>query len=291
MQMEKKPPTGDESLDSHIDEMIEQWEKSGHNYDQCTKAMQAALDSAKEPLTIAQWVEASKYDRAGRRKYADTLFEPEAVKVVVLDLIKKKQAFRLGRQTFCSHVIVGEMEDAIDNVMMWEAAICNMEDLAELLADYGDRQHPDPTNIRFSKGKPISPKINKKIKNFVEEQIVTKAMDQMESLVIVGGGEFIHYTTLETCWHYAQEALAGRWQWARTPMTKNEFFEFITRVNFTGIDNQYEGRSIKRIKECLEHDAVREYVLQALEKDQTVTIRDDRVTQYKKPDKYLWLDD
>src|SRR5205807_53788 len=101
------------------------------------KAMQKGIDRAKQPVTIPEWVELAKCDSAGRRKYSDSLFSPEYVKDAVLDLVKKKQVMRLGRQTFCSKLIVGEMSDAIDNVMVWECAICDLAELAELLESYG----------------------------------------------------------------------------------------------------------------------------------------------------------
>ena len=57
------------------------------------------------------------------------------------------------------------------------------------------------------------------------------------------------------------------------------------------MDNQYQGRSINRIKECMQHGVVREYVLTELEKDKILTVTDGRVSPYKKFDKYAWLDD
>lgn len=274
---------GEEELDAQVDEMLSNFEKAGKSHDQCRKAMEQAIDRAHQPFTILEWIEAAKLDPAGRRKYADTLFDPEEVKAVILQLLKMKKVIRLGVQTFCSRSVVGEMTDAIDNIMMWECAICDIPEMAELLSSYRDCEPRKKKN-----GQPISPKKNTaKIKNFIEEKIVLLAMDEMESLVKIDG-DFVHYATIETCVNYAMQACGNR---SISPQSRLDFFDMVRRVNFTGVDKQFDGRSITKIKEVLSNDTIRNHVLDGLVKKKVISVVNDRIVPHRKPDRYLWLDE
>jgi hypothetical protein len=259
---------GDPDLDPFIDSMIEKWENSGRQYDQCKKAMQVALDASKRPLEFSEWIEASKKDKRGRHKYDDSLFDAESVKCVILDLVKSKRVYRLGRQTFFSHIVISKMEEAISNVMFLNCCICTFEEIAELLLDY---------------------QADKVIKNFVEEQIVKAAMDNIECLHKIGN-EYIHEDVISAICSYCREALTGRWDYSK-PMTKADFFDYIRRVNCNSIESMDSGMVVTSIKECLTHPAVQKLILKSLVKEKVVHVKDGFVSPPEKYNQYSILED
>jgi len=273
----RKPSTTDNpELDGHIDDMIDEWERSGTRYDKCRAGMVNALSYAREPLAIADWVEKAHYDGRGRVKYTPDVFHEEAVKKVVLDLLRQKQIVRVGRQSFCAIDVIVRMNDHINCLLLWSCAVMDMEDIAE--------------KILSSKSEKI-----KKDRGFVEEKIIREAIDydsdcDESNIMVLHDNIYIHRSTIEVCTNFVA-GYAGKLD---RLMTDLEIVDAVNRGSIVGMDSQYDGRSVKAIRNAFMEPMIRAIVLDNLLQQGVFDQQDGKFKPLPKQDtskKYRSLDD
>ena len=274
--MPPRKPIVSEELDAHIDEVIYGWETAGTRYDQCRAGMIAALLHAKEPLAIADWVKDAQYDGRGRVKYKPDVFHSEAVKKIVLDLLRQKQIIRVGRQSFCSKEVVIRMNEHINCILLWTCGIMDIEDIAE--------------KIITSKTEKI-----KKDRGFAEEKIIKEAIEydsegEDSGIMVLHDFAYVHRSTIEVCANF----VAGYASKMNRLMSDLEIVDAVNRGSIVGMDSQYDGRSVKAIRNAFMEPMIRSVVLERLLEQGVIDQQEGKfkaIPQEDKSQKYRSLDD
>ena len=271
----------EEDLDRHIDKMIDSFERQGKPYDLCRKAMLTALQAAKEPLSLVAWAYNAQYDVQGRERYSDEVFEKDSVKKVIIELCKQKRAYRLGRQSFFAATALERMTEHVHNVLLWSCAVMDAEDIgAKILSPKAEKMKRD--------------------RGFVEEQIILMALEcdieedtgpnARNQIIKLADTLFVHADTITVC----ADFVAGTMQnVANRSFTPEEITQLVQRCNYDGMDNQYQGRSIAKIREAMTEPMLRREVITKLIEDSRLDYDGGKLVLLKKEEKqkYRTLDD